>query len=272
MRAGVLTLVDCAGSERKEDSESHNTARVKESAEINASLHALKECMRAVQRGRNKDADEAIHVPYRTNNLTKVLHESFVSPHALLAVIATVAPTATDTEHSICTLKTVVTIAGDYDEQGMTEEQRDVDLVGDGAEAVEVHPSKWDHEGLVDWLAGGRFAKYFGLVENDAENVNNAQHGSPARMPLRQRAPVAALVKPLSGAKSKPTPKCTLPSAMDGKQLCRWTEAKFTTVLCDNNAKLGRALHNAFRAELTKAEEQASRKRQQKKNSRLSIS
>ena len=40
---GVLTLVDCAGSERKEDSMYHSKERQRESAEINASLYALKE-------------------------------------------------------------------------------------------------------------------------------------------------------------------------------------------------------------------------------------
>ena len=41
-----LTLVDCAGTERKEDSATHSAERRKEGAEINTSLHALKECLR----------------------------------------------------------------------------------------------------------------------------------------------------------------------------------------------------------------------------------
>ncbi len=43
---GVLSLVDLAGSERNLDSQYHNAARQKESAEINASLSVLKECIR----------------------------------------------------------------------------------------------------------------------------------------------------------------------------------------------------------------------------------
>ena len=35
---GLLTLVDCAGSERKEDSMYHDKERQRESTEINASL------------------------------------------------------------------------------------------------------------------------------------------------------------------------------------------------------------------------------------------
>jgi len=45
-RPAVLTLVDCAGTERKEDSATHSAERRKEGAEINTSLHALKECLR----------------------------------------------------------------------------------------------------------------------------------------------------------------------------------------------------------------------------------
>lgn len=45
-RGGSVTLVDCAGSERKEDSMYHTKEQREEGAQINASLHALKECVR----------------------------------------------------------------------------------------------------------------------------------------------------------------------------------------------------------------------------------
>jgi kinesin family protein 2/24 len=38
----MLTLIDCAGSERRHDSMYHDSQRQKESAEINASLWAIK--------------------------------------------------------------------------------------------------------------------------------------------------------------------------------------------------------------------------------------
>ena len=41
---GKLVLVDCAGSERRKDSMYHTKERQVEGAQINASLHALKEC------------------------------------------------------------------------------------------------------------------------------------------------------------------------------------------------------------------------------------
>ena len=67
---GQLMLVDLAGSERKEDTKSNNRIRRLEGAEINKSLLALKECIRAFdekKKGRN------IHVPFRASKLTMVL-------------------------------------------------------------------------------------------------------------------------------------------------------------------------------------------------------
>jgi kinesin family protein 2/24 len=93
---GTLTLVDCAGSERNADSMHHDARARKECAEINASLYALRECVRL----RRRQAEEAkhpgggkhVHVPYRSSQLTRVLMECFTSPDALVAVIATVPP------------------------------------------------------------------------------------------------------------------------------------------------------------------------------------
>jgi hypothetical protein len=62
---GVLTLVDCAGTERKEDSARHCVQRQREAAEINGSLHALKECIRARAKG-------SAVIPFRGSTLTKV--------------------------------------------------------------------------------------------------------------------------------------------------------------------------------------------------------
>jgi hypothetical protein len=51
--------------------------------------------------------------------------ESFVRTDAHLAVIATVSPIPTDTEHSISTLRTVCAIAG-YNDSDMIEEKQEV--------------------------------------------------------------------------------------------------------------------------------------------------
>jgi kinesin family protein 2/24 len=164
---GVLTLIDCAGSERRNDSMYHSKERQAESAEINASLYALKECIRARVLAREKKKPGFI--PYRSSLLTRVLRESFEDPAALFSIIATAAPTATDTEHTMETLKTVSSIVGleDRIEQGENVEVKQAHLVRQsqveriGAGGTLVMPGKWKPEQLREWLAksnGGLFA------------------------------------------------------------------------------------------------------------------
>eukprot|EP00854_Cymbomonas_tetramitiformis_P021855 gene21855-26308_t len=69
---GVLTLVDLAGSEHRTDSKDHNAQRRKEGAQINSSLMAMKECVRA-------RAASAAFVPYRKSKLTHLLKTCFTS-------------------------------------------------------------------------------------------------------------------------------------------------------------------------------------------------
>ena len=96
---GVLTLVDLAGSEHRIDSMYHNADRRKEGANINASLMALKDCIRAKAAGKN-----ASH-QYRKSKLTMALKSSFLMPSSRTLVIATVSPSSKDTEHSLNTLR-----------------------------------------------------------------------------------------------------------------------------------------------------------------------
>ena len=95
---GKLSLVDLAGSERGSDTKSHNRQRRTESSEINTSLLALKECIRAI------DGDSR-HVPYRQSKLTLILKDSFTSNFARTAMIATLAPGSLSTDHTVNTLR-----------------------------------------------------------------------------------------------------------------------------------------------------------------------
>eukprot|EP00928_Gymnodinium_smaydae_P085193 TRINITY_DN68542_c0_g1_i1.p1 TRINITY_DN68542_c0_g1~~TRINITY_DN68542_c0_g1_i1.p1 ORF type:complete len:755 (-),score=109.83 TRINITY_DN68542_c0_g1_i1:126-2390(-) len=120
---GSLVLVDCAGSERKEDSARHTAERQREGADINASLLALKECIRALTSG-------AQHVPFRMHGLTRVLRDSFVRPGAKLHVVATVAPGASDAEHSVATLRMACGLCASSDD--IYERKEDVRPVPQG--------------------------------------------------------------------------------------------------------------------------------------------
>lgn len=72
---GKLTLVDLAGSERAQETKSNIKSRMIEGADINKSLLALKECIRALE---NRKGGNENHVPFRSNKLTLVLRDSFL--------------------------------------------------------------------------------------------------------------------------------------------------------------------------------------------------
>jgi kinesin family protein 2/24 len=129
----VLTLLDCAGSEWANDSDAHGAQRRREGAEINASLHALKQCVRARAEKLRAEARGATyngHVPYREATLTRLLRESFETDGARdgassvkLAMVGCVSPGAADTEHSISTLRTIMELGGATGEECTTTTQ-----------------------------------------------------------------------------------------------------------------------------------------------------
>lgn len=107
-RGGRLTLVDCAGSEWSADSAAHCASRRREGAEINSSLHALKQCVRAYgERARTGRT----HIPFRDSLLTRLLASSFDGSCCRLAVFGCVSPGAADTEHTMSTLRTVMELS-----------------------------------------------------------------------------------------------------------------------------------------------------------------
>jgi kinesin family protein 2/24 len=120
---GRLTLVDCAGSEWAADSAIHCKSRQREGAEINTSLHALKQCVRAFSE--RTRTGRPVRMPFRDSMLTRLLADSFqgsASPsgggqgECRLAVLGCVSPTSAATEHSISTLRTVMELAGASEE------------------------------------------------------------------------------------------------------------------------------------------------------------
>lgn len=237
---GSLTMVDCAGSERKEDSFAHDAAQRKEGAYINASLYALKECMRARAKAASAPQKPAaagaahVHVPYRSSLLTRVLAECLTCSHAALCVVGTLSPDASDAEHSISTMQAVSLLAaGDVaGHVTFSEANDDVapgltmdDVMADGplsnpgklsAEALamqrvqRIPPVQWKPADLCTWLRrthNGAFAGVAGSV----------------------------------------------PQWMAGRDVARMSAAAMTATLCGGDAKLAEKLHVAFRDAVTRA-------------------
>lgn len=93
----VLTFVDLAGSERGADRAETDRKTRLEGAEINRSLLALKECIRAL---------DSAHTPFRTSKLTLVLRDAIAGAEAVrTAMIATVSPSSACFEHTLNTLR-----------------------------------------------------------------------------------------------------------------------------------------------------------------------
>lgn len=97
-QVGKISFIDLAGSERGADTFDNNRQTRLEGAEINKSLLALKECIRAL------DSD-ARHVPFRGSKLTAVLRDSFVGETARTVMVANISPVSSCVEHTLNTLR-----------------------------------------------------------------------------------------------------------------------------------------------------------------------
>jgi kinesin family protein 2/24 len=94
---GKMTFIDLAGSERGADVVDQNKQTRFDGAEINKSLLALKECIRAL------DQDKK-HTPFRGSKLTLVLKDSFTG-HCKTVMIGNISPCGASCEHTLNTLR-----------------------------------------------------------------------------------------------------------------------------------------------------------------------
>ena len=92
-----MSFIDLAGSERGADTIDQNKQTRIDGAEINKSLLALKECIRALDL-------EKKHLPFRGSKLTQVLKDSFTG-NSKTTMIANVSPAGSCVEHTLNTLR-----------------------------------------------------------------------------------------------------------------------------------------------------------------------
>jgi kinesin family protein 2/24 len=95
-----MTFIDLAGSERGADTSSASRATRLEGAEINTSLLALKEVIRALATGGSMK-----HIPFRGSKLTQVLKDSFVGKNSRCCMVACISPDIQNCDQTLNTLR-----------------------------------------------------------------------------------------------------------------------------------------------------------------------
>ncbi|XP_028313944.1 kinesin-like protein KIF2A [Gouania willdenowi] len=95
---GKFSLIDLAGHERGADTSTADPLTLLEGIELNKSLLALKECIRALNMNQ-------AHCPFRTSKLTQVLRDSFIGENSHTVKIATISPGLTCCASTLNTLQ-----------------------------------------------------------------------------------------------------------------------------------------------------------------------
>lgn len=114
---GKVSFIDLAGSERGADVQNTHKQTRLDGAEINKSLLALKECIRALDL-------EKKHLPFRGSKLTLVLKDSFVG-NCRTVMIGNISPAIGSSEHTLNTLRYADRVKELKKQQGGPAKERD---------------------------------------------------------------------------------------------------------------------------------------------------
>jgi len=184
---GELTLLDLAGSERNEDTFYHTPERIRESIEINSSHMALKQCVHAMVDS-SEVAKDIKHIPYRSSMLTRILKDCLWAESSKAAVIVTLSPISSDTEHTLHALK-IGQIMGGWDESSMvTQTKMEVDEYISNIENINTtniptnYIKTWSNQDVCKWLSQvqeGRFQKYLINVSSSVDGRQLLRFGLP---------------------------------------------------------------------------------------------
>ena len=143
---GTLYVIDLAGSESAKDSKDHDKDRMKETKEINSSLMALKECIRARTNAAGAGAD-GIHVPYRRNKLTLLMKDVFdigCSRLCSTVVIANCSPLVSDISHTKNTVKYAAPLRVAVSASNSNKQK---------SQELDIHdPALWSNIQIVSWV------------------------------------------------------------------------------------------------------------------------
>eukprot|EP00913_Durusdinium_trenchii_P022192 g20852.t1 len=234
----TLTLVDCAGSERREDATQHDARSRKDAAEINSTIFALKECFRVMRSSKGQP-------PYRESLLTRVLADSFGSAEALVVAIGTVSPAAKDTEHSIGTLRALQQLQGT---QMLFDEREDVGKPKAEEKPKESHPKSWSETEVRQWLeeaAGGRAKQFAACVSKGTDGKSlDPSDMVPTRGGVQLFDEGVSLAGP-----DGPLRRADSADRSPPRNLLRWPNVRFVQ-LCGGDDDLGNKLYQELRVKM----------------------
>ena len=158
-----MSLIDLAGSAWRKDMVRSDRVQRMEGSEINKSLLALKECIRALGRG------DGSHVPFRGSTLRKVLRDSFIGEKSKVCMIAMVSPTHSDVENIMNTLRST-----DRMKELRTDDNGDIPL-NDDDDQIKMDGISKGWNSLLRSFFTIRLSSFTALPTND-DKANKRQH------------------------------------------------------------------------------------------------